>query len=493
MIVGEVFTLFNILMCLCGVIIGIIFGCIPGMTTSMGIVLFLPFTYSMSANASFGLLLGIYCGGCFGGSISAVLINTPGTGAAAATVLDGYPMAKRGEASQAISSAAIASFFGGVVSCLALMFLSPQLARLGLKFGPAEYFAIGLFGISCVSSISSESVIKGFLGALLGLTFSFVGIDAITGADRFAFKNINLFSGINTSCAMLGIFAISEAFTKLVSEKSGEKHQAIELSKAGIVPFNIVCKNWFNMLRSAVIGTVVGIIPGTGVGVASWLSYNEAKRSSKNPEKFGTGAYEGIFAPEAANNAVTGGALVPLLTLGIPGDVVTAILLGALLIQGITPGPKLFTDHTDVVFGIYSMLLISNVFMLLLGLFTSKYFAKILKLSPKVLVPLIIMFCCVGAYSTSNSTFAIGVVLVMGIIGFLLRKGSIPIPPVLLGLLLGPIIETNYRRAIALSQGSLSIFFTSPISCIIIMVSLIMFFYPLANNIVKLIRSKGTR
>ncbi len=481
----SVFSLVNILVCFFGTAIGIVFGCVPGLTGTMGIVIFLPFTYNMDPIASFALLLGIYCGGSYGGSISAILIKTPGTGGAAATVLDGYPLAQKGQPSEALSLATIASTFGGLVSCAALIFIAPQLARFGLQFGPPEYFSIGLFGLSVVSSLSSKNLIKGLLCALAGLSLSFVGMDPITGSTRFTFGVINLFSGIGTGAALLGLFAMAEVFSKLDSLDDAKSGETIQIKKNKIASWSILKANWFNFIRSSVIGTIVGIIPGTGVGVASWISYNEARRASKNPEEFGKGAPAGIIAPEAANNAVTGGALVPLLTLGIPGDVTTAILIGALMIQGLTPGPQLFVEEPETVQGIYAMLIMSNIFMLILGLFAAKWFAKVLKVKTEILVPTVLMFCFVGSFAEANTIFGLGLALFMGVFGFLFKKAELSVAPVLLGLLLGEIIEPNFRRSLSMSQGDYSIFFTRPISVVMITISVLSFFLPIISTYIK--------
>ncbi len=475
----EVFSLSNILFCCMGVFVGITFGCMPGLTATMGIVLFLPFTFSMNPIASFALLLGIYVGGVYGGSITAILIKTPGTASSAATVLDGYPLAERGEGSEALSMATIASFIGGVFSCVALILLAPQLARVALKFGPAEYFAVGVFGISIVSSISSNNLIKGLLSALFGLLIITIGMDPVEGNLRFAFGNYNLAAGINATPALIGMFAIAEVLEKVETIYKNKVKKTVTVIQGKMVSPKVIKANALNLLRSSIIGTAIGIIPATGTGVASWLSYNEAKRASKEPELFGNGSYEGIVASEAANNAVTGGALIPLLTLGIPGDIVTAVMMGALIIQGITPGPKLFTDQKDIVTGIYLMLLLANVFMLIFGLSGVRLFIKVLKVPVEYLMPIVAVLCFVGAYAVQNSLFDLNVVLIMGIIGYIFNKVKIPIPPMLLGILLGKILEANLRRALVISHGDWSIFLTRPICLGLLILSALSFVWPI--------------
>ena len=473
---------------------GIVFGAIPGMTATMGVAIFLPFTFSMDPVTSFALLLGIYCGGTYGGSITAILIKTPGSPASAATVLDGYPLAQQGKALEALSAATIVSAIGGLFSCAILILVAPQLANVALKFGPPEYFAVGLFGISVVTTLSSDNLIKGLISACIGLGIATIGMDPIAGTTRFTFGNMNLMGGIYFVAALIGLFAVSEALSKLETSRDDiAKFKASEKNDlhGHFVKFTVLRKNIFNLIRSSVIGTFIGIIPGTGSGVASWLSYNEAKRVSKNKDKFGNGAIEGVIASEAANNGVTGGTLVPLLCLGIPGDVVTAVLLGALMIQGLSPGPSLFTDRPDVINGIYVMLIIANIFMLILGLVGVKWFVKVLNVPSNILMPLVLVMCFIGSYAINNSVFDMTSMLCMGILGYLLIKGGFPIPPILLGIILESIIESNFRRALTMSQGDYSIFISRPICLIFLIISVISFIYPMIVKLVKYLRDRN--
>ena len=486
----EIFSLANIVFCLLGTIIGIIFGCIPGLNAAMGIVLVLPFTYGMTPVQSFAILLGIGAGGGMGGAISACLINTPGTGAAAATLLDGYPLAQKGYASQAISAATIGSVFGGLFSAVVLIFLAPQLAQIALEFGPAEYFAVGLLGLSIVSTLSSGTVLKGLLCALLGLMISFIGMDPITGFMRYTFGNVNLYSGIGTGGSLLGMFALAEVYTKLEESKKESHTQTIKLKNNKIMSIKDIKANVGNLFRSSAIGTVVGIIPATGVGVAAWMSYSVAKKRSPRGKDFGTGVYDGIIAPEAANSAVMGGAMVPLLTLGIPGDVATAVLLGALMIHGLQPGAKLFIEHGDVVTGIYVMLILANIFLLLLGLFCVKYFAQVLRIPTRILLPIVMLLCMVGSFAMKNNTFEIVIALVFGAMAYIFRKVNLPMPPILLGILLVPIIESNFRRAIAVSETGLGIFVTRPICAAFLLVSLLCFFQPIIKSTIAFVKER---
>ncbi len=468
--IHEILQLGNILFCFIGVVSGIVIGAMPGLTPTMGVALFLPFTFGMQPVTAFALLLGIYVGGTYGGSISAILIRTPGTPQAVATVLDGYPLARSGKASEALSTAAIASGFGGIFSNIVLILLAGQIAKVALAFGPAEYFAIGIFGLSIVASFCTKSVPKGLFSCCIGLLISTIGVDPLGGMARFTYGP-QMLGGIQTVSSLIGLFALSEVFGKAVASNREEKREATEISNK-LVPLKEVTSNIGNMFRSATIGTFIGIVPATGGGIAAFLAYNEAKRASKHPERFGTGEYAGIFAAEAANNGVTGGALVPLLTLGIPGDTITAVLMGALTIQGLTPGPMLFQKSPEVVTGIYVMLLICNVMMLVLGLLGTRVFMHVIKIPNNVLLPCVMILCFMGSFAAGNKLFDIQTTMVMGIVGFLFAIAEIPAAPALLGIILGGTIESNYRRALIVSKGSNMIFIQKPISLVFLLIAL---------------------
>lgn len=456
-----------------GVALGIVFGALPGLTATMGVALLIPLTFGLDPVVGFSALLGVYVGAVYAGSITAILIGTPGTAAAAATLLEGPALTRRGEAKKALTMTTVASVIGGLFSCLALILIAPQLAKVALTFGPPEYFALALFGISIVAGVSGDSLLKGIIAGLIGLLVAVIGMDPITGVNRFTFGNSNLLNGINVVPALVGLFAISEVLTRLEG-KSEQLNSKIGKTSVGL-KFGELKRNWFNLIRSSAIGTFVGIIPATGSGVASFVAYNELKRASKDKSKFGKGNIDGIAATESANNAVTGGALVPLLTLGIPGDVITAVMLGALMIQGLTPGPMLFTTNADIVYGIFLALILANIFMLVLGLGASKIFPKILKIPEQILMPAIVVLCVLGSYSISNSTFDVLVMLFFGLLGYLMLKVGLPLAPMLLALILAPIVETNFRRSMLLSQNDFSIFFTRPLSVVILAITITIF------------------
>lgn len=469
----------NLLWNFLGVAIGIVFGAIPGLTATMGVALFLPFTFKMEVVQSFALLLGIYCGGTYGGSITAILIRTPGSPASAATVLDGYPMAKRGEAGKALTWCITASAIGGLISCVVLTFFSGTLASWALKFGPSEYCAIGLFGLSIVASLSGKDIKKGALMAGLGLILTTIGLDPIFGTVRYTFSSTALTGGISFVPVLIGVFAVSEVLTNLENMKRPHlKEEKIDKVNNARLSWKEFKGQIVNLLRSSVIGTFIGIIPATGSGIAGWISYNTAKNADKDSESYGNGNPGGIVASEAANNAVTGGALIPLLTLGIPGDVVTAIMLGALMLQGLTPGPTLFTKNPDVVYGIYIMLFVANIFMYVQGKLGVKLFAKALEIPMNVLMSIVMLLCMIGAFGVANSIVDMFIAVLFGVISYLLRKVGYPMPPLLLGMVLGGTIESNYRRAMIISQGSLSIFVTRPITLAFLLLAVFMCFYP---------------
>lgn len=488
MSLANILTLTNLLICMLGVVAGIVIGALPGLTPTMGIALLLPVTFGMEPIPSFALLLGVYVGGTYGGSISAILIRTPGTPQAVATVLDGYPLARSGRASEALSAACVASGFGGILSNIVLIFLAGQIAKVALAFGPAEYFAIGIFGLSMVASFCAKSIEKGLFSCCFGFMISTIGIDQIGGMSRFVYTK-GMIGGIQTVSALIGLFALAEVINKAVDSVNHVKIEKTDVSTK-LVPGRVVVRNIPNMIRSGLIGTFVGIVPATGGGIAAFLAYNEARRASKNPEAFGTGCYEGLMAAETANNGVTGGALVPLLTLGIPGDTITAVLMGALTIQGLTPGPLLFTTQPEVITGIYSMLLICNILMIVFGLLGTRLFMHVIKIPNDVLLPVVMLLCFIGSFASGNKLFDIRTALVMGIVGFLFTLGDIPASPCLLGIILGSTIETNFRRALVISDGSYAIFAQKPICLAFLLISLASVLYVALRDVLPSKKNK---
>jgi putative tricarboxylic transport membrane protein len=459
-----------------GTFMGLVFGSLPGLTATMGVALLVPLTFTFPKVHALGMMLGVYVGGIAGGAVSAILLNIPGTPSAVVTTLDGYPMAKKGEAARALGWAVMASFFGGFISWGILVTVAPQIARYALKFGPPEYMALALFGLMIIASISAKSLMKGIVSGLFGLTLSFIGVDQITGDLRFTFDSINLMTGISIMPALIGFYAIPQILDTF-EEGAGAKGNQSFTKKLNLVNFfpsiPDIWKAKLNIFFSSIIGTFIGMVPGTGGNIASFLAYDQAKRMSKHPEEFGRGSVEGVIASETANNGVTGGALIPLMTLGIPGDSVTAVLLGGLMIHGLQPGPELFTKFPDVVAGIFTTLLIANIFMAIIQFGGIRLFVKILDIPSHYLMPVLIILSVVGSFALRNNAFDVGITLALGLAGYLMSRGGFPMAPVVLGLVLGPMLESELRRSLIMSRGDWSIFYTRPITVTFIALSLL--------------------
>ena len=459
--IGLLFTVENILWANLGVFIGAIFSAIPGLTVMLCITLFLPVTYTMGPIPGMMFLLGIYCMGGYGGSVSAILINTPGVPHAAATMLDGNPMSRKGRSKAALRIALEASTFGGIFSALALLFLGPQVAKFAAQLGTPEYFLVCLFGLTIISGVSGNSLIKGIIAACLGLLIACIGADPMTSYDRFTFGNNRLYLGLDLGVVLIGLFALIEILGKAEPAEKAVEMDTSKLNDNGHISKEEYKRMFLPTLVASIIGTGVGIIPGTGASEASWFSYTAAKSMSKHPEEFGHGSVEGIAASEAANNAVTGATLIPLLTMGIPGDGTVAIMLSALMINGLNPGLSLFTTHGDIMYAIMLGLILVNIFMQIQGRVLTNFFAKVVSIPEAILTPLIVVCCLAGAFSVNESYFDVGVALVFGVLAWLMRKIDLPAVPVLIGLVLGNMTETNFRRALLISDGSPAIFFQS--------------------------------
>ena len=469
---GLLFTLENILWINIGVFIGSVFAAIPGLSVILCVILFLPVTYSMTAIPGMMFLLGIYCAGGYGGSVSAILINTPGTPHAAATMLDGHPLSEQGRTKAALKIALYASTFGGVFSALMLLFLGPQVAKIAAQLGTAEYFMVCVFGLTIIAGVSGKSMIKGLISACLGLLISCVGSDPMTSYDRFTFGIPRLYLGLDLAICLIGLFALVEIMAKAERRLDRLNLDTTQIKDDGVITKAEYKRMARPVLISSIIGVMVGIIPGTGASEASWFSYNTAKNMSKHPEEFGHGSVEGVAAAESANNAVTGATLIPLLTLGIPGDGTVAIMLSALMINGLNPGLSLFTTQGDIMYAIMLGLILVNVFMCLQGKFLTTLFAKVVSIPQEILTPIIVIFCFAGAYSVNENYFDVGVALIFGALAWVLRKLELPPVPILLGLVLGSMTETNFRRALLISNGSPRIFFSS-VYCIIFLVLIV--------------------
>lgn len=447
-----------------GVVVGILVGVLPGLGSVVGITMVLPFTIALPQVPSVALMLGVYCGSVYGGSITAVLLNTPGTPASAATCLDGYPMARRGQADLAIGWVTLSSLFGGLFSIIVLIVAAPQLAAMAVQFGPIEYFALMVFGMTCIATVSQDSLIKGLLMGMLGLLIGVVGADPVTGDMRFDFGVFELSAGIGLIPVVVGAFALSEVFSRAGSLGANKVEWA-----AGQVGFRIApwadwwLRRWV-LVKAAVIGSLIGVLPGTGAATASFISYSEIRRTSPRREQMGQGEPDGIIASESANNAVTGGALVPTLALGIPGDPVTAVMMGSLILQGVTPGPKLFNENVALVYVIFVALFIVNLLMAAMGLFGSRLFTRVLRIPEPLLLASVTVLSLIGAYAVNNRMFDVGVALVAGVLTLFLRGAGFSAAPLVIGLVLGPLLEEKLRQGLIISDGNFLSFFSSPIA-----------------------------
>ncbi len=458
---------------------GLTAGALPGLSAAMAVILMLPFTYGMEAIQSIVVLVAVYVGAMCGGSISAILLKTPGTPAAVATTFDGYPMAMKGKAARALGLSITASAVGGIVSGLIMVASAPILANWAIKFQSAEFFTLSLLGLSCIASIGSKYPAKALLSAVIGVLFSTVGLDAISGAERYTFGKQFLMSGIDYIPVMIGAYAIAEVYRNLIDGVSDapmvEKGKTV---KTEIIGIGNIIKNWVVYLKSSVIGTIVGIIPAAGGSIAALISYSEAVRSSKHPEEFGKGSDEGVIASEAANNGAVGGSLVPTLVLGIPGGTVTAIMLAAFTMHGLIPGPLLLRNQPDMLYSVLFGILISSILLFVLGIFVAKQFSRIVTLPYPFLATIIIALGVVGSYSLKNSMSDVIIMFAFSFLGFFFDKYKYSTSAFILGIVLGPIAENGLRKQLIVSSGDWTTFLTRPISLVVLIVSVVSFLTP---------------
>lgn len=451
-------TVDNAVALLIGVIVGTIVGAIPGMTTPMAVALTLPFTFTLPPVTGILLLLGVYKGGIYGGSITAILINTPGTPAASCTVLDGYPLARKGEARRALDMALYSSCIADFISNISLILFAGVLASFALRFGSPELFTLIVFSLTIIAGVSGQQLLKGFGSAALGLLLATIGLDLIFGTSRFVFGQVNLMSGLTFIPVLIGLFALPEIINFfLLKRKETIKSQ---LAGAGATLSDIK-KSLTTIIRGSLIGVVLGAIPGIGGAPAAFMSYSEARRNSKNPEKFGTGEIEGVAAAESGNNGVAGATMIPLLALGIPGDVITAIILGAFMIHGLRPGPLMFQDNLSLIYALFMGIMLSSFYLLVVGKLSIKAISRIADIPRERLFPIVLVLCVFGAYTVNNTIFDVGIMFIMGALGFVMLRLAIPAAPFLIAFILGPLLEDNFRQSLLISKGSYSVFFSS--------------------------------
>jgi len=476
-------TPINLLLCFLGALAGTIIGALPGIGPSAGLAILLPLTFSMNPTSAMIMMAGLYCGSMYGGTITSVLINVPGESSSVMTCLDGYQMALQGRAGKALGIAAIGSFIAGTASVVFLMLLSIPLVKFALSFGPPEYFALMLMGLCTIAGLTGGSVLKALLGTFLGLLISTPGMDAFSGLPRLTFGLTGLLGGVDFLVVAVGLFGIGEVL-----------FNAEQIMKMEFVTEKIRIKEvWPNraewrasampITRGTIIGFLVGVLPGAGATIASFISYAAEKRFSKHPEQFGKGAIEGVAGPESANNASTGGAMVPLLTLGIPGSGTTAIMLGALMMFGLQPGPLLFQKNPDFVWGVIASMYIGNIMLLVMNIACIPLFVKILKIPNALLFPLIIVFATVGVYSVDGNIFDVWMLYVFGVMGYFMKKFDMPPAPVVLSVVLGPMIERALRQSLTMSLGSYDIFFTRPISAVLLLLGLAAVLWPVIDMV----------
>ena len=472
----------NILAMAAGTTIGIVIGCLPGLSAAMGVALLLPMTFTMEASTGLIMLGAIYCGAIFGGSISAILIHTPGTPASAATAIEGYQMTLQGRAGKALGMSAFSSFWGGLLSCIALYFFAPLLAKVAMMFGSPEYFWLSIFGLTIIAGVSSKSMVKGLISGALGLLLSTIGMDPMEGVKRFMFGQSSLYEGINTTCALIGLFSMSQVLI-LAEEKIVKRAKAAKFTDKMMPTRAEIKKVTPTILRSSVMGTLIGILPGAGASIACFMGYNTARQFSKTPEEFGHGAIEGVAGSEAANNGVTGGSLIPMLTLGIPGESVTAVLMGGLIIQGLTPGPDLFVGETaKMTYTFFAGFVLIQFFMLGIGLLGCRGFAQISRLSDAILIPAVSVLCVVGSYAIHKNFVDVVIMMIFGVLGYLCRKFDLNTAAIVLALILGPIGEKGLRRSLALSGGNPAILFSTPVCWVLIALCVFGILSPIMMN-----------
>lgn len=455
---------------LVGCIVGTLIGVLPGIGPAAGTAILIPITASLNPTGAIIMLAAIYYGAMYGGTITSVLINTPGEAASAITCLDGYQMAKRGRAGPALAIAAIGSFVGGIVATLGLVVMAMPLTRLALKFGPPEIFSLLVVGLSLVTGLASRSLVRALIAAIIGLLLAQVGIDPVMGAPRFTFGSLNLLAGFGIIPVVMGLFGVGEILLNL---ESGT--QAVFDTKVGslFLSKKDIRDSAMPIARGTVLGFFLGLVPGLGSMIPTFLSYALEKRLSKTPERFGTGMIEGVAAPETANNSYANAALIPLFTLGIPSSPTIAILMGAFMMNGLIPGPSLFTEHPQFVWAVIASLCVGNAILLILNLPFIPVWVALLKIPYTILLTLVLGFCVIGVYSLRNSAFDIGSMLAFGIIGYLFKKIDIPLAPLVLTLVLGPLMEHALRQSLEMSNGHMSIFVTEPISATLLGIALV--------------------
>jgi len=481
----------NLFSCFTGCLMGTLIGVLPGIGPSAGVSILIPITFGMDTTTALITMAGLYFGTMYGGSTTSILVNVPGEAASVVTALDGYQMARKGRAGPALGMAALSSFIAGTFSIVMISLLAPLLVGFALSFGPPEYFALTFLGLTLVTSLTGESAIKGLISAVFGLIIACVGIDPSSGFARFTYGQLYLLDGLGFVNIAVGLFAVAEVMSNL-EKPAAEIYVKTKLSIKSMFPNLQDWKDSFGALwRGSIFGFFIGVLPGAGPTIASFICYTLERKVSKHPEKFGTGVIEGVAAPEGANNSAAGGAFIPMLTLGIPGSGVTAILLGALLLHGLRPGPLLMETNPQFVWGLIASMYIGNVMLVILNMPLIGLWVSMLRVPYKVMMPLIVTISCVGIYATENNILDLWVMFGFGILGFVMRKLDFPAAPIVLAVVLGPLVENSLKQSLIISGGSLTIFFTRPIAAALIIVALCSTFAPLWSTVWRKMRAEA--
>ncbi|WP_323703713.1 tripartite tricarboxylate transporter permease [Mammaliicoccus sp. Dog046] len=475
----------NLMLIIIGLVIGIFLGALPGIGSSMAIVLALPFTYFLDVLPAIALLATIYVGSSYGGSITAILFNTPGTPEAVATTFDGYPMAQDGKAKKALGLAISSSAFGGVFAVILMFFLSSALSEVAFKIHSSEYFALAILGMTVISSLGNNNMVKAIISGLIGIFISTIGIDPLTSTDRFTFNTIELMNGVNYIPIMIGAFALGEVFSQITNKDSNNLNMTSDVSK-GLFKFKDFFVYKWVAIKSAVIGSLLGILPGTGGSVAAFVSYGVAMKTDKNPEEFGKGKAAGVVAPETANNAAAGVSMIPTMILGIPGSPTTAVILAALVLQGVQPGPQLIADQPILLYSIFLAMLFASVMTLVAGRAGVQVFTYLLKAPYAIIASLIIILSLLGAYATNNDLLNVWIMLLFGVVGYLMKIYNYSIPSLILGIVLGPLMEKSLRRHLLINDGSYLSLFQSPVTVILLAISVAIVVLPMITSKKKL-------
>ena len=490
---NTLFSLESIIALVAGTVGGILIGALPGFSAAMGVSLLIPITYGMSPVAALTMLVAMYTSAIYGGSITAILCHTPGTPASAATAIDGFQLTRKGRGMEAVGIATLSSSIGGVASALAMLLIAPALGAFSLKFSVLEYFLLSVFGLTVIASLAGDSMVKGLFSGVLGLLLGCIGLDGLTGIPRMTFGVLQLEDGINFVPALIGLFSVSQVMLLAWDVYHGKTGSVIEdeenlKNSRTLPPYNEMKTLFPTMIRSSIVGTIVGIIPAAGAGVSSWICYSTGKRFSKHPDQFGKGYMEAVASSETGNNAATGGALIPLITLGLPGSSVAAILLGGMMIHGLTPGATMFTKNADTTYAIMVGFLLANILMGVIGMYSARYVARVGSVPMGYLGPIILALCFIGTFAIRNNIFDVGVMVLFGLIGFVIKRCGFAAPPMILGMVLSAILENNWRRAVILANakgGMLHYFLSRPISIILVILILASLFTPLLMSYVN--------